>query len=87
MNIGDRQRGRIRAKNVIDVPLCMQANIEEAIRKALSLEFRDSLRGLINPYDMGNTSSKILEILGEIPLSNIIKKKFHDIHQGCNSDE
>jgi UDP-hydrolysing UDP-N-acetyl-D-glucosamine 2-epimerase len=86
VNVGDRQKGRIRAKNVIDVPLCQLANIAQAIRKAISLDFRDSLRGLINPYDMGNTSSTIVEILREIPLLNIIKKTFHDIHQGCKSN-
>jgi UDP-hydrolysing UDP-N-acetyl-D-glucosamine 2-epimerase len=85
VNIGDRQKGRIRAKNVIDVPLCQLANITQAIRKAISLDFSDFLRGLINPYDMGNTSSTIVEILREIPLLNIIKKTFHDIHQGCKS--
>ena len=79
VNIGDRQKGRIMAINVIDVPFCMQANIEEAIRKANSLEFKDSLKRLINPYGDGNASSKILKTLKKIPLSNIIQKKFHDI--------
>ena len=87
VNIGDRQKGRIRAKNIIEVPLCLHADIAQAIRRAISLDFKDSLRGLINPYDMGNTSSTIVETLREIPLPNIIKKKFHDIHQGCKSDE
>ena len=79
VNIGDRQRGRIKAENVIDVTLCSQRNIEEALRKAISIEFLDSLRGLINPYDMGNTSSRILKIISKIPLSNIMKKTFHNI--------
>jgi GDP/UDP-N,N'-diacetylbacillosamine 2-epimerase (hydrolysing) len=87
VNIGDRQKGRIRAKNVIEVPLCLHADIAQAIRRASSLDFRDSLRGLINPYDMGNASSKIVEHLKNIPLTNIIKKKFHDINQWCKSDE
>jgi GDP/UDP-N,N'-diacetylbacillosamine 2-epimerase (hydrolysing) len=87
VNIGDRQKGRIKARNVIEVPLCLHADIVQAIRRATSLDFRESLKGLINPYDMGNTSSTIVDTLRGISLANIIKKKFHDIHQGCKFDE
>jgi UDP-hydrolysing UDP-N-acetyl-D-glucosamine 2-epimerase len=81
VNIGSRQEGRIRAKNVIDVPEGGRAAIIVAIRKALSREFRDTLKGLENPYGDGTASSRILQVLKSAPLSGIMKKHFHDIKQ------
>jgi GDP/UDP-N,N'-diacetylbacillosamine 2-epimerase (hydrolysing) len=79
VNIGDRQKGRIRGENVIDVPLSSKDHIVQGIRKAISSEFRDSLKVLFNPYGDGNASSTIIETIVKIPLSNIMKKKFNDI--------
>ena len=46
VNIGDRQKGRLRAENIIDVLECKKDKIVNAIRRAVSKEFRDSLRNL-----------------------------------------
>jgi GDP/UDP-N,N'-diacetylbacillosamine 2-epimerase (hydrolysing) len=80
VNIGDRQKGRIRAANVIDVPVCEQNKIEAAINKAMSNGFRDSLKGLKNPYGDGNTSDKIVETLREITLSDMSGKQFYELN-------
>lgn len=80
VNIGDRQKGRIRAANVIDVPICDQGKLESAINKALSIGLRDSLKGLSNPYGDGNASEKIVEILRNVSLSNISKKQFYELN-------
>ncbi|RJR21782.1 MAG: UDP-N-acetylglucosamine 2-epimerase (hydrolyzing) [Nitrospiraceae bacterium] len=79
VNIGSRQEGRIRAKNVIDVPECISSKITDAVRKALSPQFRETLKGLENPYGDGTASSKILQVLKNAPLSGIMKKHFYDI--------
>ena len=82
VNIGDRQRGRIRAKNVIDVPSSRNA-ILQAIKRAISPRFRTSLRGMRNPYDRfhdGRTSERIKDVLKQIRLSDeLLKKSFHDL--------
>lgn len=82
VNIGDRQRGRVRAANVIDVP-CSQAAILRGIRKATSSRFRASLRGMRNPYDRfhdGRASERIKDVLKHIDLAhNLVKKSFHDL--------
>jgi UDP-N-acetylglucosamine 2-epimerase len=79
VNIGDRQRGRVRGKNVIDVPECKKEFITNAIEKALSVEFKNSLEGMKNPYGEGYASRKIVEKLKTIPLNEkLIKKKFND---------
>jgi UDP-hydrolysing UDP-N-acetyl-D-glucosamine 2-epimerase len=80
VNIGDRQRGRVRGKNVIDVPECKKEPIVNAIYKALSPDFRDSLKGMKNPYGEGNASEKIVKILKTISLGEgLIKKRFYEI--------
>ena len=82
VNIGDRQRGRVRAANVIDVP-CSRAAILRGIKKAISPRFRASLRGLRNPYDRfhdGRASERIKNALKRIPLSaDLMKKRFYDL--------
>jgi UDP-hydrolysing UDP-N-acetyl-D-glucosamine 2-epimerase len=82
VNIGDRQRGRVRAPNVIDVP-CSRAAILRAIKRAVSSRFRASLRGMRNPYDRfhdGSASQRIKNVLKQIPLTDdLVKKRFHDL--------
>ena len=81
VNIGHRQRGRIRAANVIDVP-CSPAAILHGIIKATSSRFRASLRGMRNPYDRfhdGSASERIKDVLKNLCLSDdLLKKSFHD---------
>ena len=79
VNIGDRQAGRIRAQNVIDVEEFREERISDALDKAVSTEFKCSLRGMINPYGEGNSSGKIVDVLKNLPLDDLIKKQFHDL--------
>jgi UDP-N-acetylglucosamine 2-epimerase (non-hydrolysing)/GDP/UDP-N,N'-diacetylbacillosamine 2-epimerase (hydrolysing) len=50
VNVGPRQDGRTRARNVIDVGTTTTA-IRDGIRMALLNSFRSGLVGMINPYD------------------------------------
>jgi UDP-hydrolysing UDP-N-acetyl-D-glucosamine 2-epimerase len=67
VNVGMRQQGRERAKNVLDVPADAAA-IVTAVRTACSPEFRESLRGMSNPYGMGTAAETIVEVLTSVPL-------------------
>ncbi len=67
VNIGMRQKGRERARNVIDVAPNAGA-IVTAIGRARSAEFRASLAGMINPYGDGHASTRIVEVLTSVPL-------------------
>ncbi len=79
VNIGTRQDGRVRARNVIDVGYNRE-NILHAITKAVSPEFRASLRGLVNPYGGGNASRIITDRLRTVELGDrLIRKKFYDL--------
>ncbi len=80
INIGDRQRGRIYGQTVINADP-VSREIEKAILKALSPEFRAICKTVPNPYGDGTTSSKIINIVNEC-LNNgriDIKKPFYDI--------
>lgn len=78
INIGDRQRGRIKADSVIDCEPNKES-IMTAIRKLYSEEFRDKLKNVKNPYGEGGASKKIKEVLKEKDLADILKKEFYDI--------
>ena len=79
VNIGNRQKGRFRAENVIDVPSSEKKDIVAAITRAISKEFRESLVGLENPYGDGHTSVRIIERLKTASLDDKIIKQFHEI--------
>jgi GDP/UDP-N,N'-diacetylbacillosamine 2-epimerase (hydrolysing) len=78
INIGDRQRGREKAKSVIDCPPKL-TNIKKAIDEAFSAEFKKQLKTTVNPYGEGGASKKIKKIVTSVNLNNIIKKSFYDI--------
>jgi UDP-hydrolysing UDP-N-acetyl-D-glucosamine 2-epimerase len=82
VNVGDRQRGRVRAQNVIDVP-CAQDAIRKGIEKALSPRFRSTLRRMRNPYARyrdGRTSERIKNVLRDTEISAaLLKKHFNDL--------
>lgn len=80
INIGDRQKGRIQAKSIINCePTYL--SITEAFEKANDLEFRKSIEHIDNPYEKSDTSKNIVEIIRIFLKSDHIdiKKKFHDL--------
>ena len=80
IDIGDRQRGRIKAESVID---CQpdHSSIRIAISQLISEEFREKARSVINPYGAGGTAEKIVAVLKEVSLKGILKKSFYDINK------
>lgn len=82
VNIGTRQKGRVRGANVIDVP-CSAPAILKGIRQALDPDFRRSLKRVRNPYDRyrdGRTSWRIKEVLKRAPARDVLlAKQFHDL--------
>lgn len=82
VNIGNRQKGRVHAESVID---CKndKVQIEAALMKALSPEFRNRILGVKNPYEGDRTSEKIVEIITKKVYDGIgMNKKFYDIEVG-----
>jgi UDP-hydrolysing UDP-N-acetyl-D-glucosamine 2-epimerase len=78
VNIGARQRGRLRAANVIDVEHGRE-EIVGGIRRALDPAFRRGLAGLENPYGDGRAAPRIARLLREVELGRrLIEKRFVD---------
>ncbi|HEU4609734.1 MAG TPA: UDP-N-acetylglucosamine 2-epimerase [Chitinophagaceae bacterium] len=78
VNIGDRQRGRVKAESIIDCQPDFES-IKQAIGLALSQPFTEKLKYIKNPYDNGNASEKILEVLKKTEFSGLLKKAFYDL--------
>jgi len=78
VNIGNRQRGRLRAASVIDcAPL--RENIKAAIRQALEPGFRATLPHVRNPYGTGDVAARILQVLRRADLHALRRKPFYDL--------
>lgn len=76
VNIGERQKGRLLAKNVI----CASGereNIELAIKKGMSGEFRKKMKNIENPYARGGAVMNALKVLHELEYGlELLNKKF-----------
>lgn len=78
INIGDRQKGRIKATSVIDCEP-NKVSILKGIEKAYTKDFKNLLNKTINPYGDGIASTKITETIKQTNLKNILKKTFYDL--------
>ena len=67
VDIGIRQRGRERGRNVVNCEASVDA-IVAAVARARSAEFRDSLYGLENIYGDGCAAPRIVNVLRSAPL-------------------
>ena len=77
VNIGLRQEGRPKPAHVIDASYDADV-IVDAIEKACSDEFRETLADLQNPYGDGHAGPRISEILATVPLDDrLLQKKFN----------
>jgi len=79
INIGDRQRGRMKARSVIDCEPNEPA-ISSAIKKLYSSDFQNKLTTVKNPYGYGGASESIVNILNEVSLDGLLKKKFCNLN-------
>jgi GDP/UDP-N,N'-diacetylbacillosamine 2-epimerase (hydrolysing) len=78
VNIGGRQKGRIRGASVIDCS-SDSADIVRAIRLLLSREFADKARIADNLYGGNDVSGQVVQLLKTYPLQGVVRKSFHDL--------
>ena len=74
INIGDRQKGRLQAKSVINCEPTSDS-IEEALDLALSNNFLKLAKSAHNPYGDGDTSNKIIAVIKEYVIGERIELK------------
>ncbi len=82
INIGDRQKGRIQAKSIINCK-ANKSDIIESLQKAFSMEFKNSIVDTVSPYGDGSVSYKIVKEMKGYLLNGLIdiKKPFYDIEK------
>lgn len=78
VNIGDRQKGRILANNVINCEI-ETSKIIKAIRIGLSHEFEHQLKNYKSPFGNGTASKQIVTIIKKFNFKKSIKKEFYDL--------
>lgn len=80
INVGDRQRGRIKAESVIDCNPTVE-DIRHAFKELFSESFKKKLKNVINPYGEGGAAEKIVEIIRSYPLEGVLEKQFYDLNR------
>lgn len=84
VNIGDRQRGRLKAPSVVD---CRpeREEIVAALDLVLAPKFQEVVEQRVSPYDPhgdGQTARRVVEVLRTADLHDILKKRFYDLPGG-----
>lgn len=79
VNLGIRQKGRLRAGNVLDAPFEPEA-IAEAVRQSLTPEFKARAQGHEHFFGDGQAAPRIVDLLLRTPLdARLLNKTFHDL--------
>ncbi len=78
INIGNRQKGRLLASSVIHCEPTQQS-IQGALGKVFDPSFASTLTSTINPYGSGGASEKIVKIIKNHDLKNLLKKSFFNL--------
>ena len=81
INIGDRQRGRLKAVSVIDCDPD-RASIAAGLNRLYSADFQQALLHVRNPYGEGGASERVVGVLETDVSKDMLKKKFFDMSLG-----
>jgi len=78
IDIGDRQKGRIKADSVISCKPTKES-IDGAFRKSFSEEFKNVVVNTRSPYGNGGASKIVAGVIKDLDLNGILKKSFYSI--------
>lgn len=84
VNIGNRQKGRVRAKTVVDCGYKEQ-DIINAMETALKMKVGNEIQKIVNPYEGENTSKRVYETIKmylDSGMNELKSKKFYDVNIG-----
>lgn len=77
VDIGDRQKGRLRAPSVLHCA-ARREEIEAALARACDPIFRETLATMANPYEKSGTAVAIATVLFSTDPGDLRQKMFHD---------
>ncbi len=77
INIGDRQKGRMKTKSVIDCKPIFKEIVNKCIFSLENNNFRNSIKRIQNPYYVANSSLKITNLIlnNKYNLKKLLRKK------------
>ena len=76
INIGDRQKGRLRGANIID---CEMKDLKKAFKRLESEEFKEKLKHFKNPFENKKSPSIFIKnVIKNTNLATILQKDFVD---------
>ena len=78
INLGNRQKGRIQAKSVINCKIDT-IQFKEVLEKTKDQNFKNEVVKNNKPYGEGNTTEKIMNILKQTNFNLLKTKKFYDL--------
>lgn len=78
INIGDRQKGRLSTDSIIHCASDFES-IQNALERLYDPAFKTLLSNVVNPYGSGGASHKIVEVIKNYPLDDLLKKSFFDL--------
>jgi UDP-hydrolysing UDP-N-acetyl-D-glucosamine 2-epimerase len=78
VNVGERQRGRMMAANILSCDPQKEA-VAKALRRSLDPAFRASLVSTENPHDHGDVARHVLTVLAAASLAELRDKRFFDL--------
>jgi GDP/UDP-N,N'-diacetylbacillosamine 2-epimerase (hydrolysing) len=78
IDIGDRQKGRIKADSVISCKPT-EEGIDNAFSKLFSGDFQNVVVNTQNPYGNGGASKIIVDVIKDLDLNGILKKSFYRV--------
>jgi UDP-N-acetylglucosamine 2-epimerase len=78
VNIGDRQKGRVRAQSVVDCEPDRNS-IKMALDSVLDSKFRETLADMNSPFERPNTAATIVEVIASAKLEGLLKKPFYNL--------
>jgi UDP-N-acetylglucosamine 2-epimerase (non-hydrolysing) len=76
VNIGERQKGRLAAKSVLNCDATQHA-ITETLKNAISRSYIQHGETIVNPYGQGDASAKVIKMIKTMQF--IPSKTFYDI--------
>jgi UDP-hydrolysing UDP-N-acetyl-D-glucosamine 2-epimerase len=78
INIGIRQKGRIQADSIINTNVDT-SEILQAFETVRNESLRKKTDNVINPYGNGNATQKVISVLKNLHLQELVIKKFFDL--------
>jgi len=85
VNIGSRQSGRLRGKNVVDAVYGTESIVDAVMQCIEDDEFRKTCFETDNPYYLGDAGKKIAEILGAVAIDESLIRKQMTLRGECEN--